>query len=84
MARRPRFAIIFAPETVEHIKAIESQHHSVIRKAIDEQLSQRPDVPTRNRKPLEAPAPFEATWELRLRNENRTVGRRQGSTERVY
>ena len=53
------------------MKAIDSQHHSVIRTTIDEQLSYMPDVPTRNRKPLEAPAPFEATWELRFGPDNR-------------
>src|SRR5437016_3254341 len=33
---------------------------------LDEQLSFLPERATRNRKPLEQPAPFGATWELRL------------------
>ena len=28
-------------------------------------------MPTRNRKPLESPAPFAATWELRCGTDNR-------------
>ncbi len=71
MPRRPKFDLIFAPETIEHMKAIESRHHRLIRTPIDEQLRYSPDVPTRNRKRLEAPAPFEATWELRFGQDNR-------------
>ena len=67
---RPKFDLIFAPETIEHMKAIESRHHRLIRTPIDEQLRYSPDVPTRNRKRLEAPAPFEATWELRFGQDN--------------
>jgi mRNA-degrading endonuclease RelE of RelBE toxin-antitoxin system len=53
------------------MKAIESQHHSLIRAAIEEQLRAAPDTPTRNRKRLETPAPFDATWELRFGSGNR-------------
>jgi mRNA-degrading endonuclease RelE of RelBE toxin-antitoxin system len=53
------------------MKAIESEHHSVIRKTIDERLSHGADMPTRNRKRLETPAPFDATWELRFGPDNR-------------
>ena len=53
------------------MKAIESQHHAVIRRGIDKQLRNTPDMRTRNRKPLEAPAPFDAAWELRLGPDNR-------------
>ena len=71
MPSRSKFEIIFAPETVEHMKAIDPEHHSMIRTTIDEQLRYRPDVSTRNRKPLETPAPFDATWELRFGLDNR-------------
>jgi mRNA-degrading endonuclease RelE of RelBE toxin-antitoxin system len=37
---------------------------------ISEQLSHTPLEVTRNRKPLEQPAPFGATWELRFGNKN--------------
>lgn len=36
-----------------------------------EQLSYTPDLETRNRKPVEEPAPFAATWELRFGPGNR-------------
>jgi mRNA-degrading endonuclease RelE of RelBE toxin-antitoxin system len=65
MARRPQFVLIFAPEAVDHLSAIERKHHRLIQRTIDEQLSFTPENETRNRKPLEPPAPFDATWELR-------------------
>ena len=71
MPRRPKFELIFAPETLEHMKAIESQHHSFIRTTIEEQLRMAPATRTRNRKQLETPAPFDATWELRFGSDNR-------------
>lgn len=43
----------------------------MIRQTIDDQLRYAPDKQTRNRKPLEAPAPFAATWELRFGSNNR-------------
>ena len=71
MTRRPKFTIIFAPETVNHLEAIERKHHHLIEQVIDEQLSYTPKRQTRNRKPLEYPAPFGATWELRFGANNR-------------
>jgi mRNA-degrading endonuclease RelE of RelBE toxin-antitoxin system len=53
------------------VKAIDSQHHSFIRTTIEEQLKMAPGTPTRNRKRLETPAPFDATWELRVGSANR-------------
>lgn len=55
----------FAPEALAHIDAIERRYHRLIQQAIDEQLSFTPERTTRNRKPLEQPAPFGSTWELR-------------------
>jgi mRNA-degrading endonuclease RelE of RelBE toxin-antitoxin system len=43
----------------------------LIRIKIEEQLRMAPDTPTRNRKRLETPAPFDATWELRFGSDNR-------------
>lgn len=71
MPRSPKFTLIFAPETLEHIGAIERKHHRFIRQAIDEQLSYTPERETRNRKPLEQPALYDATWELRFGPNNR-------------
>ena len=71
MPRRRRFTIIFAPETVAHLDVIERKDHRLIRRTIAEQLSFLPRQVTRNRKPLEQPAPFGATWELRFGPDNR-------------
>jgi len=71
MTCRPKFTLDFAPETVDHLDAIERKHHSLIEKTIDEQLSHTPEQETRNRKPLERPTLFGATWELRLGVNNR-------------
>jgi mRNA-degrading endonuclease RelE of RelBE toxin-antitoxin system len=43
----------------------------LIRIKIEEQLRMAPDTPTRSRKRLETPAPFDATWELRFGSDNR-------------
>ncbi|MEK6285367.1 MAG: type II toxin-antitoxin system RelE/ParE family toxin [Acidobacteriota bacterium] len=71
MPRRLKFELIFAPETVDHLDAIERKYHGLIERTLDEQLSYTPEKETRNRKPLEPPAPFEATWELRFGPKNR-------------
>jgi hypothetical protein len=71
MTRRPQFVLIFAPETVDHLSAIERKHHRLIQRRIDEQLRFTPETETRNRKPVEPPAPFGATWELRFGSGNR-------------
>ncbi len=71
MPGRLRFSIIFAPETLSHLAVIPSKHHRLIRSAIHEQLTYSPDQPTRNRKPLEPPAPYSAAWELRFGPQNR-------------
>jgi len=69
--RRQKFELVFAPETVAHIKTIGSEHHSLIRTTIEEQLKMAPGTPARNRKRLETPPPFDATWELRFGSNNR-------------
>ena len=71
MARRPQFALVFAPETVAHMDAIERRHHGLIERTIDEQLQYTPEKTTRNRKPLEEPGPYGASWELRFGPQNR-------------
>lgn len=71
MPRRHRFTIIFAPETLAHLDVSERKDHRLIRQTIEKQLSFLPGQVTRNRKPLEQPAPFGATWELCFRPDNR-------------
>jgi mRNA-degrading endonuclease RelE of RelBE toxin-antitoxin system len=71
MARRAKYTFIFAPEVVDHLDAIERKFHGALHRAIDEQLTHAPVTETRNRKPLEQPAPFDATWELRCGPDNR-------------
>jgi len=66
-----RFELSFAPEVVEHLVVIERKYHPLIQKTLDEQLVYEPDHHTRNRKPVEQPAPFAATWELRFGPGNR-------------
>jgi mRNA-degrading endonuclease RelE of RelBE toxin-antitoxin system len=70
MAKQPKFTLKFAPEAIEHFDMIERKHHGLIRRAIKEQLSQEPTKETRNRKAVDQPAPFAATWELRCGPQN--------------
>src|SRR5882672_10271754 len=71
MAKQPKFTLSFAPQALEHLDLIESKYHGLLRQALKEQLSSTPTVETRNRKPLDQPAPFEASWELRCGPGNR-------------
>jgi mRNA-degrading endonuclease RelE of RelBE toxin-antitoxin system len=71
MACRPGYKLVFAPEIVRHLDAIERKYHRLIERAIAEQLRHEPVTMTRNRKPLEDPAHSGATWELRCGPQNR-------------
>jgi mRNA-degrading endonuclease RelE of RelBE toxin-antitoxin system len=71
MAKRPKFTFIFAPEAIEHLDRIDSKYHGLLQRAIKEQLTYTPTEETRNRKPLEPPAPFAASWEIRCGPDNR-------------
>ena len=71
MAKPPKFVLVFAPEVVEHLRVIERKYHNLIQTTIDEQLAFTPEKETKNRKLLEQPAPFGATWELRFGSTNR-------------
>lgn len=66
MRRRPLFTLDYAPEVYDHLDSVETKHHRLIAETIKEQLSRTPAVKTRNRKPLEEPTAFGATWELRF------------------
>jgi mRNA-degrading endonuclease RelE of RelBE toxin-antitoxin system len=65
------FALLFAPEAAEHLDTIERKFHSLIRRQIRFRLTSEPEKETRNRKPLDVPAPFGAQWELRFGPRNR-------------
>jgi hypothetical protein len=71
MAKRPKFTLTFAPQAVEHLDRIEPKYHALLRRMIREQLTYAPTDETRNRKPLDQPAPFAASWELRCGPANR-------------
>src|ERR1700694_3265455 len=71
MARKQPFSLSYDQAVKEHLRAIESKYHSVIRRTIQEQLRCDPETEPRNRKPLQQPAPFEATWEIRFGPDNR-------------
>jgi hypothetical protein len=68
---RARFTLVFAPETVEHLDAIERKYHGLIERTIDKQLQYTPEKQTRNRKPLDELGPYGAAWELRFGPSNR-------------
>ena len=61
----------FAPQAIQHMDLIEAKYHGLLRRTIVEQLTFTPVDETRNRKPLDQPAPFEASWELRCGPDNR-------------
>jgi mRNA-degrading endonuclease RelE of RelBE toxin-antitoxin system len=71
MAKRTKFTLSFAPEAIKHLDPIESKYHSLLRRTINEQLTHTPAEEKRNRKPLDQPAPFGASWELRCGPDNR-------------
>ena len=69
MVRQAKFTLTFAPEILDHLDTIERKYHRLIQQNITEQLSYAPEQRTRNRKPLDQPAPFGATWEFITRHE---------------
>jgi mRNA-degrading endonuclease RelE of RelBE toxin-antitoxin system len=71
MAKQPEYTFAFAPEAIEHLDWIDSKYHNLLRQSIKEQLTHTPDKETRNRKPLDQPAPLEASWEVRCGPNNR-------------
>lgn len=71
MVRRRPFTIIYDPEVYQHFRMIDRKYHSLIRAAIEAQLNFEPTQETENRKPLQRPVTFGATWELRVSPNNR-------------
>src|SRR4051794_28323042 len=70
MAKRAKYTLAFAPQAIEHLDLIVIKYHGLLRRAINEQLTSTPTKETRNRKPLDQPAPFGASWELRCGPDN--------------
>jgi mRNA-degrading endonuclease RelE of RelBE toxin-antitoxin system len=71
MAKCSPFTLSFAPEAIEHLDRVDAKYHGLIRRTIKEQLRRAPTEETRNRKPLDQPAPFGSSWELRCGPDNR-------------
>jgi mRNA-degrading endonuclease RelE of RelBE toxin-antitoxin system len=71
MARKQPFSVGYDRAVKDHLRAIEAKYHSLIRTTIEEQLQFEPETETRNRKPLQKPGAFGATWELRFGPNNR-------------
>jgi hypothetical protein len=70
--KKPAFQIVYQPETVRHLDAIEAKYLSLIRTTIEEQLSHRPFTETTNRKPLLRESPLgDNEWEIRFGPQNR-------------
>jgi mRNA-degrading endonuclease RelE of RelBE toxin-antitoxin system len=67
--RRP-FALVYDPEVRAHLRAIDPRYRAAIRTTIEERLRFEPEKESRNRKPLQRPVAFEATWELRFGPDN--------------
>lgn len=80
------FALVYAPIVLQHLLAISRKYHSMIRATLEEQLSDEPEVETRNRKPLKKPSQTGATWELRFgkNNQFRVFYRTNSSTREVF
>jgi mRNA-degrading endonuclease RelE of RelBE toxin-antitoxin system len=71
MTDRSPYRLEFDARTAFHLSRIERKYHSLIRATISQQLSHRPGHETRNRKPLDRPMSFGASWELRFGPSNR-------------
>jgi hypothetical protein len=69
---KPAFEIVYRPETLRHLDAIEAKYLGLIRTTIEEQLSHEPFNETTNRKPLLRQSPFgDNLWEIRFGPQNR-------------
>lgn len=71
MVPRQPYTLVYARAVVKHLNAIDAKYDNLIRQTMEEQLRFEPSVPTRNRKPLRQPAPFDAHWEIRFGPNNR-------------
>jgi mRNA-degrading endonuclease RelE of RelBE toxin-antitoxin system len=65
------FTLVYAPIVSEHVRSIDRKYHSLLRETIEQQLTYEPVNETRNRKSLQRPVEFGATWEIRFGPNNR-------------
>jgi mRNA-degrading endonuclease RelE of RelBE toxin-antitoxin system len=63
--------LVYAPLVADHVRAIDRKYHSLLRDTIEQQLVNEPLNETRNRKPLQRPVEFGATWAIGLGPNNR-------------
>ena len=70
-AKTAPFAIVYAADVKQHLRAIDAKYHSLIRSQTEEQLLYQPAIESRNRKPLQRTMASGAEWELRLGPKNR-------------
>jgi mRNA-degrading endonuclease RelE of RelBE toxin-antitoxin system len=71
MSSTPEFAIIFTPQTKQHLSVIDKKYHSLIQQAIQAQLQFEPNIETANKKSLEDSIEFTKAWEIRFGPNNR-------------
>ena len=64
LSRYLRYRIEYSPVVEGHLRALSARQRSMVFDAVERQLSNQPDVETRNRKPMR-PNPL-APWELRV------------------
>jgi len=65
-----RYRIIYDPEIIYQLNAIERRYHSLIRIIVETQLSYEPEHETLNRKLMVRTTPFGARWEFRFGDNN--------------
>ena len=70
MTPLPHYSITFDPQVRQHLRFIGRNHHSEIQHEIEDKLSFEPDVPTRNRKPMNVADIANSEWELRCGSSN--------------
>ncbi|MEE8398621.1 MAG: hypothetical protein V3S89_06430 [Desulfobacterales bacterium] len=67
-----KYAIVYPPQVKTHLRAIGRKLHSLIRRAIENQLMYDPNKETRNQKPLKkVPDDPSVEWEIRFGPDNR-------------
>lgn len=71
MAKKPPYSLVYDPQLFDHFKEIDPKYRPLIEKTMTQQLTFEPNRETRNRKPMRAPVPFDAGWELRFGPDNR-------------
>jgi hypothetical protein len=71
MGKQQPFILLYDPQVTNHLRAIETKYHPLIRANIEQKLQFEPAVETRNRKPLTRPSSLQGEWEIRFGPANR-------------